>query len=255
MNKIQVNNVSLAYEKFGSGAPLMLIHGFPFDHTIWNDVTALLKDKFTLILPDLRGFGQSTTVESPYTMSDMADDLAGLLDHLGIEKIALAGHSMGGYVALAFAKKYPRRVNGLALVASQTAADSSEVKDRRYQTAAEVAQKGVGIVAEGMTSKLSADMRVQAFVRPLMEFQTPAAVIGALKAMAEREDTLSYLSSASFPVVLIHGNADILIPGDRAREVKSTLPSAHLVELHGAGHMPMMELPTETADGLKLFIG
>src|SRR5512147_1871208 len=119
MNTVQVNNIALAYEKLGSGAPLMLIHGYPLDHAIWNDVANQLKNDFTLILPDVRGFGQSTTVESQYTVTDMADDLAGLLDHLGIEKLALAGHSMGGYIALAFAKKYPQRVTGLGLVASQ----------------------------------------------------------------------------------------------------------------------------------------
>ncbi|MBI5951510.1 MAG: alpha/beta hydrolase [Chloroflexi bacterium] len=254
MEKIQVNNISLAYEKWGSGAPLMLIHGYPLDHTIWNDVANLLKDDFTLILPDLRGFGQSTTVETAYTMSDMADDLAGLLDHLGIEKTAIAGHSMGGYVALAFAKKYPQRVSGLGLVASQAAADKPEGKAGRYQTAAEVANKGAGVVAKGMTPKLSADAKVQEFVRPLMERQTPSAVIGALKAMAERENLLSHLSSASFPVVIIHGDADILIPIDRAREMKNALPSAQLVELQGIGHMPMMEAAGKTADGLRLLV-
>lgn len=252
MEKIQVNNITLAYETLGSGTPLMLVHGFPLDHTIWTEVADLLKGEFTLILPDLRGFGESTTVETPYTMTDMADDLAGLLDHLGLEKAALAGHSMGGYVCLAFAKKYPRRVSRLGLVASQAAADSPERKAGRYQTADEVAQKGAGFVAEGMTAKLSPDAKVQAFARPLMERQTPAAVMGALKAMAEREDTLSSLSSAFFPVTLIHGDGDVLIPVERAREIKAALPSAQLVELQGIGHMPMMESPIGTADGLRL---
>ena len=254
MNKVAVNGIDLAYARRGKGTPLVLVHGFPLDSTSWNEVAPLLEDRFDIILPDLRGFGQSTTVETPYTMSDMADDLAGLLDHLGLEKVTFVGHSMGGYVALAFAKKYPQRVSGLGLVASQAAADTPDGKAGRYKTAAEVAQKGVGIVADGMTAKLSADTRIQAFVRPLMERQPPSALIGALKAMAEREDLLSHLSSVSFPVVLIHGDADALIPIDRARGIKSALPSAHLVELQGAGHMPMMELPTETADGLKLFI-
>ncbi|MDO9301413.1 MAG: alpha/beta hydrolase [Anaerolineales bacterium] len=251
MKKIQINNITLAYEQLGNGKPLMLIHGFPLDHTTWNETASLLENNFDLILPDLRGFGQTTTVETPYTMSDMADDLARLLDHLKIEKITLAGHSMGGYVALAFAKKYPQRVSGLGLVSSQAAADSTEGKDRRYQTAADVAQKGVGVVAEAMTPKLSADARVQAFVRVLMEKQTPSAVIGALKAMAEREDLMSHLSSVTFPVLLIHGNADVLIPIERAKEIKAVLPSARFVELHGAGHMPMMEFAKETAEGLK----
>jgi pimeloyl-ACP methyl ester carboxylesterase len=254
MKKIQVNNVTLSYERFGSGAPLMLVHGFPLDHTLWNETARLLETDFDVILPDLRGFGQSTTVETPYTMSEMADDLAGLLDHLGLEKAALAGHSMGGYVCLAFAKKYPQRVSGLGLVASQAAADSPERKAGRYQTAGEVSQKGVGIVAEGMTSKLSADAAVQAYVRPLMERQTPAAVMGALKAMAEREDALSSLSAASFPVTLIHGDADVLISIERAREIKAVMPSARLVELKGIGHMPMMESPLETANGLRLLL-
>lgn len=254
MKKIQVNNITLAYEKLGSGIPLMLIHGYPLDHTIWNDVVNLLKDDFTLILPDLRGFGQSTTVETQYTMSDMADDLAGLLNHLGIEKTAIAGHSMGGYVALAFAQKYPHRVSGLGLVASQAAADTPERKAGRYQTAAEVAEKGVGIVVEGMTPKLSADASVQAYIRPLMERQPPVAVIGALKAMAEREDLLFQLSSVSFPVVLIHGDTDVLIPVERAQEIKAVLPFARLVELLNTGHMPMMESPKGTAESLRLLI-
>jgi pimeloyl-ACP methyl ester carboxylesterase len=254
MNKIQVNNITLAYERFGDGKLLMLIHGFPFDHTIWNETAPLLQNDFDLILPDLRGFGQSTTLATQYTMSDMADDLAGLLDHLKIEKVLLAGHSMGGYVALAFARKYPQRVSGLALISSQAAADSPERKAGRYQTVDDVSQKGVGVVADAMTQKLSPDLRVQAFVRVLIEQQTPPAVMGALKAMAEREDLLSYLSSVEFPVALIHGNADILISIERAQEIKAVLPSAQLVELQGAGHMPMMEFPHETADGLRLLV-
>jgi pimeloyl-ACP methyl ester carboxylesterase len=255
MEKIQVNNVTLAYERVGKGKPLMLIHGFPLDHTSWNEVASLLENDFDVILPDLRGFGQSTTIETPYTMSDMADDLAGLLDHLKIEKVALAGHSMGGYVALAFAKKYPQRVSRLGLVSSQAAADSPEGKERRCQTAADVAQKGVGVVAEAMPPKLSADMQIQTSVRVVIEQQNPSAVIGALKAMAGREDQMSHISSVAFPVVLIHGNADVLIPIDRAKEIKAVLPSARFVELRGAGHMPMMEFPNETADGLNFLTG
>jgi pimeloyl-ACP methyl ester carboxylesterase len=254
MNKIQVNNIMLAYERLGNGVPLMLVHGYPLDHTIWNNVAGLLKNDFDVILPDLRGFGESTTVETQYTMFDMADDLAGLLDHLHLEKILIVGHSMGGYVSLAFAKKYPQWVSGLGLVASQAVADSPEGKDRRYQTAADVTQKGVGIVAEGMTPKLSANASVQGFVRSLMERQTQSAVIGSLKAMAEREDLFSRLSSVSFPVVLIHGDADALIPVERAREIKAALPSARLVELQGIGHMPMMESPNETVSGLRLLV-
>lgn len=253
MDTVAVNGINLAYTRLGKGTPLVLVHGFPLDSSSWNELIPYLKDHFDLILPDLRGFGKSTTVEAPYTLSDMADDLAGLLDDLGVEKTALAGHSMGGYISLAFAKKYPQRVSGLGLIASQAAADAPEGKERRYKTAADVAEKGVGVVVEAMTPKLSADVRVQEFVRGVIERQSKQAVIGALKAMAEREDAMPILSSFNFPLVLIHGDADQLIPIERAKEIKSANPSATLLELKGAGHMPMMEFARQTADGLMIF--
>src|SRR4030095_14128175 len=119
MEKIKINDIELAYVRRGKGTPLVLLHGFPLDHHLWDAVSSLLEDKFDLILPDLRGFGESTTVDSPYSMDDYASDIAGLLDQMGIPKGAIAGHSMGGYVALAFARLYPGRVSGLALISSQ----------------------------------------------------------------------------------------------------------------------------------------
>ena len=253
MDTVAVNGINLAYTRLGKGTPLVLVHGFPLDSSSWNELIPYLKDHFDLILPDLRGFGKSTTVEAPYTLSDIADDLAGLLDDLGVEKTALAGHSMGGYISLAFAKKYPQRVSGLGLIASQAAADAPEGKERRYKTASDVAEKGVGVVVDAMTPKLSADVRVQEFVRGVIERQSRQAVIGALKAMAVREDTMPILSSFNFPLVLIHGDADQLIPFERAKEIKSANPSTRLLELKGAGHMPMMEFARQTADGLMIF--
>jgi pimeloyl-ACP methyl ester carboxylesterase len=251
MQTIEVNSIQLAYERRGKGTPLVLVHGYPLDHHLWDEVAPLLEDTFDLILPDLRGFGGSTAVDAFYAMEDFAEDIAGLLDRLGIEKTAIAGHSMGGYVALAFARLFPKRVLGLGLVGSQVLADSTERKQARYQSAAEVADKGIASVVEGMAPKLTADKQLQAFARQSMERQPPAAYIGALKAMAERVDSTPLLPSFQFPVVLIHGDADQLIPIDRAREVKAALPQAHLVEIPGAGHMPMMEDKKKTAEALK----
>jgi pimeloyl-ACP methyl ester carboxylesterase len=251
MEKISVNNITLAYERFGKEKPLMLIHGFPLDHTLWNETASLLKDDFALILPDLRGFGGSSTIDAQYTMSDMADDLAGLLDALGVEKTALAGHSMGGYVALAFAAKYPQRVSGLALIASQSIADTPERKEGRYKTAQQVAEKGVGIVADAMTAKFSNVAETQSVIRELILRQNKSGASGALKAMAEREDTTSMFASFDFPVLLIHGSADELIPVERAREAQALLPSAQLIELAEVGHAPMMDAAGKTAAALK----
>jgi 3-oxoadipate enol-lactonase len=251
MEKIKVNGIELAYTRRGRGSPLVLLHGYPLDHHLWDDVVPLLEDTFDLILPDLRGFGESTTVDTPYTMDDYASDIAALLDHLGIQKAGIVGHSMGGYVALAFARLYPKRLSGLGLVSSQVLADPSDRKEARYKSAADVSEKGIDGVVATMTPKFTSDERLQAFARETMERQQPAAYIGALRAMAERMDSTSLLSSFTFPVVIIHGNADALIPADRAREVKAALPQAHLVEIGGAGHIPMIEAKEKTAEALK----
>jgi len=254
MEKINVNGVDLAYNRFGKGTPLMLIHGFPLDHRTWDELVPLLEDTFDIILPDLRGFGRSSTIDSFYTIEDFALDLAGLLDHLNIQQAAIAGHSMGGYVALAFARLFPERVRGLALVSSQAVADSEERKQGRYKSAAEVAEHGIASVVESMTPKFTNHEQLQAFARSSMEQQQPAAYIGALKAMAERTDSTDLLASFKFPVVIVHGDADALIPIDRAREAKAALPQAELVEIVGAGHLPMMEAKEKTAEALKHLI-
>jgi len=251
MQKVDVNGIQLAYDRRGKGTPLVLIHGYPLDHHLWDEVVPLLEDTFDLILPDLRGFGGSSTAEDFYAMEDFASDIAGLLDHLGIRKAAVSGHSMGGYVALAFARLYPERLSGLGLISSQVSADPEERKEARYKSAAEVADKGIGSVVETMAPKFTSDKKLQALARQFMERQPPAAYIGALKAMAERVDSTPLLSAFRLPLVLIHGDADQLIPIDRAREVKAVLPQAHLVEIPGAGHVPMLENKEKTAEALK----
>jgi 3-oxoadipate enol-lactonase len=251
MEKVNVNGIQLAYERRGKGTPLVLLHGFPLDHHLWDEVVPLLTNTFDMIIPDLRGFGNSTMIDSPYSMDDYASDIANLLNRLNIQKAAIVGHSMGGYVALAFARRYPERVSGLGLVSSQVLADAPERKEGRYKSAADVAANGIGSVVESMAPKFTFDERLQAYARASMEQQQPAAYINALKAMAERADSTSLLSSFNFPVVVIHGDADALIPIDRAREVKAALPQAHVFEIRGAGHMPMMEAKEKTAEALR----
>jgi 3-oxoadipate enol-lactonase len=251
METLNVNGIRLAYERRGTGSPLVLLHGYPLDHHLWDAVAPLLETTFELIIPDLRGFGGSSTVDSDYGMEDFAADIAALLDRLEIKKTAIVGHSMGGYVALAFAHLYPDRVTGLGLVSSQILADSPDRKEGRYKSAAEVADKGTASVVETMTPKFTADPRLQQYARESMERQQPAAYIGALKAMAERLDAGSLFTSLNVPIVVVHGDADALIPIDRAREEKAARPNIHMVEISGVGHMPMMEDKEKTAEALK----
>lgn len=254
MKLIKVNGIDLAYLRHGRGPALTLLHGYPLDHEIWSEVIPLLEDSFELIVPDLRGFGRSSTVSSPYAMNDFASDVAGLLDQLEVEKTAIAGHSMGGYVALAFARLYTRRVNGLSLVASQALVDSPERREGRYKSAAEVEENGIRNIADTMTSKLSPNKVIQHMARQIMERQSPNAYVGALRAMAERSDATDLLAGFNFPFVLIHGDADELIPIDRAYEIKAVIPHAYFVELSGVGHLPMLEVPQQTAEALKRLI-
>lgn len=251
MEKINVKDIQLAYDRRGKGTPLVLLHGYPLDHHLWDEVVPLLEDTFDVIVPDLRGFGESTIADQSPTMEDYAADIAALLDYLELPKAAIVGHSMGGYVALAFARLYPERLSGLGLVSSQVLADPPDRKEGRYKSAADVAENGIASVVATMTPKFTADEKLQALARVSMERQQPAAYISALKAMAERLDSTPLLSSLKVPVVIIHGDSDALIPVDRAREVKAALPQAHLVEISGAGHIPMMEAEEKTAQALK----
>jgi 3-oxoadipate enol-lactonase len=251
MLKIEINGISIAYERRGTGTPLVLLHGYPLDHSIWEPVVPLLENDFDLILPDLRGFGESELSGGIYGVADLAADIAGLLSAQGVWQAAIAGHSMGGYVALAFARAYPQRTLGLGLVASQVLADTPEKKAGRYQEADNILVHGVQEVAEDMSVKLTPDAKLQARLKAVIQRQRPEGLAGALRAMAERPDSSALLPGSTFPIVLIHGLADSLIPIERARTIKAAAPTAHLTEIPNVGHMPMMEAPQETAEALK----
>jgi pimeloyl-ACP methyl ester carboxylesterase len=246
---ITVNGISMAYERSGTGAPLLLVHGFPLDHRTWLPLVPYLEDSFDVIMPDLRGFGHSDAPEGAYQMNKLATDLAALLDGLNIQNTYIAGHSMGGYVSLEFARAAPSRVLGLGMISSQVAADPPDRKAGRYSTAEQVMLKGTSVVA-GMADKLSANLELAPFFRDLILEQSPQGVIGALIAMAERPDSGALFSSFHFPVVIVHGLVDALIPPERSHQMKALLPPAKLFELPGIGHTPAMEIPYET--GLRI---
>ena len=251
MLKTKGNGISVAFERRGQGTPLVLLHGYPLDHTIWKEVAVLLENDFDLIMPDLRGFGESGAPAGSYSMADYAADVISILDQLDIQKAAVVGHSMGGYVALAFARAYPGRMLGLGLVSSQTLADSPERKTSRYEEAEHVMAQGVKDVAEGMSVKLTADVPLQVRLKELILRQRPEGLAGALRAMAERPDMTDLLSGFKLPLILVHGLADALIPVERAENVNEAVTQARLTELINVGHMPMMEAPQLTAKSIR----
>ena len=246
--------VQLYYEESGTGFPVIFLHGFPFDHTIWEPLAPLITNKARLIFPDLRGLGRSPVPDGVYSMRLLAEDVLNLMDTLKIETAILVGHSMGGYASLAFAQAYPQRLAGLGLVCTQAGADAPERRQGRYQQAEEVGRKGVKALAENMAPKVTnRPEQVQPLQKLIMQ-NKPKGIIGSLKGMAERPDALGWLATICVPVVVVAGGADNFVSLDRARTMAQLLGKAWLVELPGVGHMPMLDAPQATADALNPLI-
>jgi pimeloyl-ACP methyl ester carboxylesterase len=251
MEIINLPKTRLQYHRQGYGMPLVLLHGFPLNWETWKPLIPLLENDFDLLLPNLRGFGGSVCSDARYSLADMADDISDMLDSLRIEKAAIAGHSMGGYIALAFANTHPGRLLGLGLVATQVLPDSPERKESRYQTVRQVEELGLDGLAQNMADLLSRELAIQKILRDIMLRQPKTGVICALKALAERPDQTSTLKSINQPVIIVHGKEDRLIPVDRALAMKEINPGSILTVIPKAGHMPMMEKPVETASALR----
>ena len=253
--KLRIDGLNIAYARAGAGIPLVLLHGYPLDRSIWDLLLPLLEHDFDLLMPDLRGFGESDVADPGRSLASYAADVLALMQQLGLIKAHVVGHSMGGYVALAFARHYPESTAGIGLVSSQTAADPPERKAGRYASARRILAEGVAPVAETMSAQLTGVPAIQASLRKLILGQRPAGLAFALEAMAERPDSTAVVTSSAKPVVIVHGDADALIAVDRAREIKDALPAAHYVELGGVGHMPMLEDPRAVAHALRYFLG
>jgi 3-oxoadipate enol-lactonase len=246
--------IHLVFEEYGQGLPVIFLHGFPLDHTIWDAIVPLLMDDARLILPDLRGYGGTPATDGVYTMRLMADDVLQLMDTLKLEQAVLVGHSMGGYISLAFAHAYPNRLAGLGLVASQAAVDTTERRQARYQTADEVMRRGMRKLAASMPAKLTDRPELADTLQKMVVKADRRAVAGSLRGMAERADAVDWLAEIRVPALVVAGLRDVLIPAERSKIMAQMLPMGWLVELETAAHMPMMEEPTLTASALHELI-
>lgn len=242
--------VDLYYEEAGQGYPVVLLHGYPLDHTIWKPVVERLKDHARVITPDLRGHGQSPVTDGEYSMRLIAEDVYALLERLNIQKAVIGGHSMGGYASLAFARAYPNYLGGLAMVASQAEADSPEKRQGRYITIEEVGRKGPKAVAKKMLPRLTNHKELMPDLLDIMMRTPKKGLVGILKGIAERPNALEWLSEIAAPAVVIAGVEDAVVPLERARTMAQMLARGWLVEIPGASHMPMLETPQAVADAL-----
>jgi pimeloyl-ACP methyl ester carboxylesterase len=250
---------SLPYTDRGRGEPLVLLHGFPLDRRMWDAQVEQLSDHHRVIAPDLRGFGRSPR-HDPFTIESLADDIHLFLEQLGAVPCVLAGLSMGGYVALAYAKKYQPDLRGLVLVDTKASADTVEGKQGREKMIELVRLSGAKAVAEQMLPKMLAPGTLQnrpevvKSVRTMMESCSAETIEHALGAMRDRPDRTGELPSLKVPALVIVGDADAITPPDVAEAMAKAIPNAKLETIRGAGHMAPMEQPEQVNQAIERFV-
>jgi 3-oxoadipate enol-lactonase len=252
--------VSILYTvERGGGLPVVLLHGFPFDHTIWQAQIEVLSSEARMITPDLRGHGQSPVLQAGYGIDQMAHDVVMLLDDLGVDQAVWVGHSMGGYLTMAALRRSPDRVKAAAFVATHPYADSPEKQQDRKNSATKALEQGSEAVVSGMVKVLFApgtDLESDSVqrVRSIMLSTPRAGVAGALEAMAGRPESVETLRDARIPMMMVAGVQDQIVKPDVLATLVRQVPHLRLVMIEGAGHMPMIEQPDATTTALREFL-
>ncbi len=261
MRKV-LDGTTLGYAVEGQGPPIMLLHGFPLNRTMWGPQVGALRERFTVITPDLHGFGESDPPAEPKhtSMDTYAGDVLRLLDALGYDRVILGGFSMGGYVLFRVLARAADRISALVVADSRAGADSDEGRQRRHAAIARIRSEGTeGFLTEfvtglvGPTTKAQRPRIVEA-VRRISGSPPGSALIGALSAMAARPDSRPLLASVAVPTLVLVGDEDHLTPPDAAREIASGIRGARLVTIPAAGHLSNLEAPEVFNDALLDFV-
>lgn len=242
--------IMLKFAESGSGLPVVLIHGYPLSRSMWRAQLAPLADAgCRVICADLPGFGESPPLAGAASMARYADALIGLLDALGIDKAVFGGMSMGGYVLLNLAERYPERLLAAMYLVTRAAADDAAGKEKRTLLAAQVEAGDRLAVAEAFARVLFAPETPQkqpqlvAEVRQWMEATPAAGLIGGLLAMRERADYIDKLAGFALPSLVVGAALDVAVPPEHARTLAAGLPNAELHIIPAAGHMANLEQP------------
>ena len=257
----QINGLRLAYHDRGREHErvLLLVHGFPLDRRLWGAQVGALATMTRVITPDLRGHGKSQIVPGPFTMDQHADDLVALLDHLKIRRAVVAGLSMGGYVALAFWRRYPARVQGLILADTRAEPDSASVRAGRDAAMDRVQQTGAAAYADEMLPRLLApdslaDGKIAGAAQKIMAEQPVKGIVGALGGLRDRADSRPTLSTIAVPTLVIAGEADAITPPADAQAMAAAIPGARFVVIPKAGHLSALEKPRAFNAALRAFL-
>lgn len=240
---------------------LLLIHGFPLDHTLWNPQMASLADVAQVLAPDLRGFGNDRRpLPEIMTMEAHAADIKTLLDERGVDRVVLCGLSMGGYIAMAFLEQWPERVGGLILCNTRASADTLEGQAARKATAQNAFAKGVDVIARAMAPTLLSDLtkrthpELMAHMEAMIARQRPEAVAAAALGMSERPDRHHVLRACTVPALVITGSNDALMPLPTSRSMAEALPHGRLVVLEHAAHLTNLEATDDFNSTVRAFL-
>lgn len=250
----------LDYSDAGSGPAVVLLHAFPFDRELWQpQIAPLVEAGYRVITPDLPGFGRSPLPPGPLSIEGMADAVATLLTRLGVERAVVGGLSMGGYVSLAFARRYAARLRGLILADTKAAPDDAAGRDNRDKAIAAVRTHGVEAFVRAMLPKLLGpqtphDSEVAEAVRAIMGRQPAEGVIAALAALRDRPDATPGLAAIAVPTLVVVGEQDAITPPAVAEQLAAAIPHARLVRIPAAGHLPNRENPEAFTAAVRDFL-
>jgi 3-oxoadipate enol-lactonase len=260
MIELLPDGMEIAYDETGSGIPLLLVHGWPHDRTLWAGQTSGLVTQARCVAPDLRGFGGST-VRGPWSIDQFADDLAGLLAARHVDRAVVCGLSMGGYVALAMVRRHRALVRGLILTSTRATADSPEAREKRARLVDFVQAHGVDALADrqlkAMVGSTTFESRpdVRESLRQMMAAAPLEGVVGALRAMAERPDASGLLPTIDVPTLVVGGAEDTFTPPDELRAMAAQIPRARFELLAAAGHACAYERPGAYNHVVSEFLG
>jgi 3-oxoadipate enol-lactonase len=257
---IEVAGRRLGYEVDGTGPPLVLLHAFPLNRAMWRPQVAALRDRFTVVTPDLRGFGESEAPPGPLTMDDYAADVLAMLDALGYNRAVIGGCSMGGYVLFRVLAAAAGRASALIIADSRAESDTEEGRHRRVATIERIRREGpMGFLEEfagnlvGPTTKAQRP-GVMAAVRQIIGSPDPQGLTAALSAMASRPDSRPLLASISVPTLVVVGEEDTLTPPASSEAMVEALPAGRLVKISGAGHLANLEVPEAFNRAVREFL-
>ena len=258
MKHLSIQGANWAFSDEGAGKALMLVHGFPLDRRLWSGVAADLKE-FRVITVDLPGFGQSTLGKG-FTIESLADGLATLVESPKLGPLTLAGLSMGGYIAEAFASKYESSLDRLVLVDTKAEADNPQQKQGRDKMIDMVRTGGSKAVADDMLGKMLSPETIRTSpqlvreLRNMMEAVPPKTIEIALAALRDRADYVSVLQRLKVPVMIIVGKDDVIAPPSLAETMQKAAAGSKLEVIPAAGHLAPLEQPNAVADALRRFM-